>query len=114
MFLKWLIDENFGAAPSSAALHRVSSRGCAIGLHDHTFEEAYFILSGEVEGDDGRRRYRGRAGDVLWTGVGCVHGFANVGKRAGTWLETFAPQPPKENVFRFMAEWEKRARELEG
>ena len=56
----------------------------------------------------------GKPGDVFWTGVGCVHGFANVGSQPVTWLETFAPQPPKENVFRFMAEWERRAQELEG
>jgi hypothetical protein len=30
------------------------------------------------------------------------------------WLETFAPIPPKDNVFRFMRDWDKRARELEG
>jgi hypothetical protein len=30
------------------------------------------------------------------------------------WLETFSPQPPKEDVFRFSAEWQKRAGELEG
>jgi hypothetical protein len=29
------------------------------------------------------------------------------------WLETFAAQPPAENVFRFMAEWEQRAKDLE-
>jgi hypothetical protein len=30
------------------------------------------------------------------------------------WLETFAPQPPRENVFRFVAEWEQKAKALEG
>jgi hypothetical protein len=30
------------------------------------------------------------------------------------WPETFSPQPPSENVFRFMADREQRARELEG
>jgi len=29
------------------------------------------------------------------------------------WIETFSPQPPAENAFRFMAEWEKRAAEIE-
>ena len=80
--------------------------GVSIGLHDHTFEEAYFILSGEVEGTMDGKTYIGKPGDVLWTGVGCVHAFANVSSEPVRWLETFAPQPPKENVFRFMAEWE--------
>ena len=52
------------------------------------------------------KRYLARAGDVLWTGVGCVHAFANKGREPVRWLETFSPQPPSENVFRFMAEWE--------
>jgi hypothetical protein len=47
-------------------------------------------------------------------GVGCVHAFVNAGGEPFRWLETFSPQPPAENVFRFIAEWEQRARELEG
>jgi len=113
VFLKWLIDEDFGAR-HHRLLFIEYQPGVRLGLHDHTFEESYFILSGEVEGTMDGKTYVGKPGDVFWTGVGCVHGFANVGKQPVTWLETFAPQPPKENVFRFMAEWEKRAKELEG
>ena len=51
---------------------------------------------------------------MVWTGVGCVHAFANVGKAPVRWLETFSPQPPRDNVFRFMAEWTARAATLEG
>jgi mannose-6-phosphate isomerase-like protein (cupin superfamily) len=87
--------------------------GVSIGLHDHTFEEGYFILSGEVEATGDGKKYRLKAGDVFWTSVGCVHSFAQVGGEPVRWLETFSPQPPKENVFRFTAEWEKKARELE-
>jgi quercetin dioxygenase-like cupin family protein len=113
VFLKWLIDEEFGARHHRMVLIEYQP-GVRLGLHDHTFEEAYFILNGEVEGTMDGQTYVGRPGDVFWTGVGCVHGFANVGSQPVTWLETFAPQPPKENVFRFMAEWDKKAREMEG
>jgi quercetin dioxygenase-like cupin family protein len=113
VFLKWLIDEQFGAV-HHRLLFIEYQPGVSIGLHDHTFEEAYFILSGEVEGTLDGTTYRARAGDVLWTGVGCVHAFANTGPEPVRWLETFAPQPPRANVFRFMAEWEQRARSLEG
>ena len=71
-------------------------------------------LSGEVEGTLDGKWYRAQAGDVLWTSVGCVHTFVNTSREPVRWLETFSPQPPKENVFRFVAEWQKRARELEG
>lgn len=113
VFLKWLIDEKFGTA-HHRLLFIEYLPGVAIGLHDHTYEEAYFILSGEVEAIMDGRRYQARAGDVLWTGVGCVHAFANTGGVPVRWLETFSPQPPSENVFRFMAEWEQRGKELEG
>jgi quercetin dioxygenase-like cupin family protein len=113
VFLKWLIDEAFGAA-HHRLLFIEYQPGVSIALHDHTFEEAYFILSGEVQGTLDGTTYMARPGDVLWTGVGCVHTFVNVGTEPVRWLETFAPQPPRENVFRFMAEWDKKARELEG
>ena len=113
VFLKWLLDENAGTR-HHRLLFIEYQPGVSIGLHDHTFEEAYFILSGEVEGTLDGQRYRATAGDVLWTGVGCVHAFGNVSSAPVRWLETFAPQPPKENVFRFMAEWEGKAREIEG
>jgi quercetin dioxygenase-like cupin family protein len=113
VFLKWLIDEKFGAG-HHRLLFIEYLPGVSIGLHDHTYEEAYFLLSGEVEATMDGARYLARAGDVLWTGVGCVHAFANIGGEPVRWLETFSPQPPSENVFRFMADWEQRARELEG
>lgn len=113
VLLKWLIDETFGAR-HHRLLFIEYLPGVSIGLHDHTYEEAYFILSGQVEATLDGKRYLAKAGDVLWTGVGCVHAFANTGSEPVRWLETFSPQPPAENVFRFMAEWEQRAVELEG
>ena len=88
--------------------------GVSIALHDHTFEEAYFILTGEVQGTMDGQTYLAKPGDVLWTSVGCVHTFVNVGTKPVRWLETFAPIPPAENVFRFMRDWDKRQKELEG
>jgi quercetin dioxygenase-like cupin family protein len=113
VFLKWLIDEAFGAV-HHRLLFIEYQPGVSIALHDHTFEEAYFIVSGEVQGTLDGTTYTAGPGDVLWTGVGCVHTFVNVSSAPVRWLETFAPQPPRENVFRFMAEWDKKARELEG
>jgi len=113
VFLKWMIDENFGSR-HHRMLFIEYQPGVSIALHDHTFEEAYFILTGEVQGTMDGKTYLAKPGDVLWTGVGCVHTFVNVGKEPVRWLETFAPIPPAENVFRFMRDWEKRAKELEG
>jgi mannose-6-phosphate isomerase-like protein (cupin superfamily) len=113
VFLKWMIDEDFGAR-HHRLLFIEYQPGVGIGLHDHTFEEAYFILEGGVQATLDGKVYDLKPGDVVWTGVGCVHSFRNVGTAPVRWLETFAPQPPKENVFRFMAEWEAKARNVEG
>jgi quercetin dioxygenase-like cupin family protein len=113
VFLKWMIDEHFGSR-HHRMLFIEYQPGVSIARHDHTFEESYFILEGEVEGTMDGKTYRARPGDVLWTGVGCVHTFVNNGTVPVRWLETFAPIPPAENVFRFMGDWEKKAKELEG
>jgi quercetin dioxygenase-like cupin family protein len=113
VFLKWMIDEKFGAK-HQRLLFIEYQPGVGIPLHDHTFEESYFILSGEIEALMDGEKYTGKPGDVFWTSVGCVHSFTNVASGPVRWIETFAPQPPAENVFRFMAEWERKAKELEG
>jgi quercetin dioxygenase-like cupin family protein len=112
LFLRSLIDEQFGAR-HHRMLFLEYQPGASIALHDHTFEEAYFVLSGQVEATLDGKHYLAKPGDVVWTGVGCVHAFANAGPGPARWLETFSPQPPAENVFRFAAEWEQRAKELE-
>jgi quercetin dioxygenase-like cupin family protein len=113
VFLKWMIDEKFGAR-HHRLLFIEYQPGVGIPLHDHTFEESYFILDGEIEAVMDGERYIAKRGDVLWTSVGCVHSFTNISQGPVRWIETFAPQPPAENVFRFMAEWEKKAKEIEG
>ena len=112
VFLKWLIDEQFGARHHRMLMIEYQPT-VSIALHDHTFEEGYFILSGTVQAILDGQTYTVSAGDVVWTGVGCVHSFANIGTEPVRWLETFAPQPPAENVFRFMAEWAQKGAALE-
>jgi quercetin dioxygenase-like cupin family protein len=113
VFLKWMIDEQLGAR-HHRMLFIEYQPGVSIGQHDHTFEEAYYILEGEVLATLDGAQCLVKAGDCVWTGVGCIHAFANMSQKPVRWLETFSPQPPSENVFRFMAEWEKRAQEIEG
>jgi quercetin dioxygenase-like cupin family protein len=112
VFLKWLVDESFGAI-HHRLLFIEYQPGVSIARHDHTFEEAYFILEGQVQGTCDGQTYVAGPGDFFWTGVGCVHTFVNNSNAPVRWLETFSPQPPRDNVFRFMADWEKRASALE-
>ncbi len=62
--------------------------------HDHPFEEAYYILEGEVEVVADGDRYTLRPGDVFWTAAGCVHAFYETQGATVRWLETSAPAPP--------------------
>jgi mannose-6-phosphate isomerase-like protein (cupin superfamily) len=109
--IKMFVDRSFGAIHQSLFLIQYMP-GAKIEPHDHTFEESYFIVSGNVRATADGNTYDLGPGDVIWTGVGCLHSFANVGTTPVRWIETQAPLPPAKEVFRFAAEWETRAREL--
>ncbi|MDR7482028.1 MAG: cupin domain-containing protein [Armatimonadota bacterium] len=74
--------------------------------HDHPLEEAYLILDGEVDAVADGQTYRLQAGDCFWTGVGTIHAFYNRSAQKVRWLETQAPQPPRNHSYRFNREWE--------
>jgi quercetin dioxygenase-like cupin family protein len=75
--------------------------------HDHPFEETYFFLSGEIEAELDGRAYTIRAGDVVFAGVGSVHGFYNTGSEGVRWIETQAPQPPARHAYRWVDSWKR-------
>ncbi len=113
VFLKWLMDENIGSA-HHRLLFIEYQPGVSLAMHDHTFEESYFILSGQVEAVLDDTIYLATPGSILWTSVGCFHSFKQVGDEPVRWLETFAPQPPRADVFRFRGQWDEKGKELEG
>ncbi|MBI3243642.1 MAG: cupin domain-containing protein [Chloroflexi bacterium] len=102
--IKMFVDRSFGAIHQSLFLIQYQP-GAKIDLHDHTFEESYFIVSGGVRAAADGQTYDLGPGDVIWTGVGCVHSFANVGDEPVRWIETQAPLPPSKEVFRFERDW---------
>jgi quercetin dioxygenase-like cupin family protein len=110
--VKMLVDKRL-----DAQLHTMFMVGYQPGAvahpHDHPFEEAYYMLEGEVDVVADGDRYTLRPGDVFWTGVGCVHAFYET--RGGTvkWLETSAPGPPDRHSYRFERDWEYLAERLE-
>ena len=102
--IKMFVDRSFGAIHQSLFLIQYMP-GAKIDPHDHTFEESYFIVSGRVKATaDGKVSDLG-AGDMIWTGVGCIHSFENVGSEPVRWIETQAPLPPAKEVFRFERDW---------
>jgi mannose-6-phosphate isomerase-like protein (cupin superfamily) len=104
--IKMFVDRSFGAIHQSLFLIQYMA-GAKIDTHDHTFEESYFIVSGRVRATADGKTYDLGAGDVIWTSVGCIHSFANVGAEPVRWIETQAPLPPAKEVFRFERDWAK-------
>ena len=102
--IKMFVDRSFGAIHQSLFLIQYLP-GARIELHDHTFEESYFIVTGHVRATADGETYDLGPRDVIWTGVGCIHSFANVGQEAVRWIETQAPLPPAKEVFRFEQDW---------
>jgi mannose-6-phosphate isomerase-like protein (cupin superfamily) len=102
--IKMFVDRSFGAVHQSLFLIQYMP-GAKIDLHDHTFEESYFIVSGQVRATADGETYDLGPGDVIWTGVGCIHSFANVRTEPVRWIETQAPLPPAREVFRFERDW---------
>jgi mannose-6-phosphate isomerase-like protein (cupin superfamily) len=102
--IKMFVDRSFGAIHQSLFLIQYMP-GAKIDPHDHTFEESYYIVSGRVKATADGQAYDLGAGDVIWTGVGCVHSFENAGSEPVRWIETQAPLPPAKEVFRFERDW---------
>jgi quercetin dioxygenase-like cupin family protein len=110
--VKMMVDSDLGAVLSTMFMVQYEPNGLA-GAHDHPFEEAYLVLEGAVEATFDGASYVLEPGDVAWAGVGCVHGFRNVGDGPVRWLETQAPQPPGRHSYRFARDWDYLAQQLE-
>ncbi|MEN3343086.1 MAG: hypothetical protein V7644_2490 [Actinomycetota bacterium] len=80
--------------------------------HDHPFEEAYYMLDGEVDVVADGDRHTLRPGDAFWTAAGCVHAFYETRGGRVRWLETSAPAPPPRHSYRFERDWDYLAERL--
>jgi quercetin dioxygenase-like cupin family protein len=104
--VKMLVDRTFGA--DMVTMFTVDYEiGGAAQAHDHPFEEAYVFLAGEVECELDGEHYTLHPGDVVFSGVGSIHGFWNEGTERVRWLETQAPQPPVRHAYRWAPSWER-------
>jgi len=104
--VKMLIDRTLGA--DLLTMFTVDYEiGGAAQAHDHPFEETYFFLAGEVELEVDGELHTLRPGDVVFAGIGSVHGFYNTGSERVRWIETQAPQPPARHAYRWSPTWTK-------
>ena len=111
--VKMMADSDLGAQLLTMFMVRYEPDGVA-GPHDHPFEESYLFLEGEGEATFDGYTYRLGPGDFAFAGVGCVHGFRNVGDGPLRWLETQAPQPPGRHSYRFVRDWDYLRAAVEG
>jgi quercetin dioxygenase-like cupin family protein len=103
-----LVNQDFGASQLVLMALQYAPGG-GIKEHDHAFEEGFFIVEGELEGDlDGELHTFG-PGDYFWSGVGSTHELTNRSDAPVRWLETQAPQPPTRHQFRYRGDWERLA-----
>lgn len=103
--VKMLVDQRMSAALGQMFMVDYQPGGLAL-PHDHPLEEAYVILEGEVEYVADGAAYLLRAGDVCWSGVGCVHAFYNRTDGRIRFLESQSPQPPARHSYRFDRDWD--------
>jgi quercetin dioxygenase-like cupin family protein len=103
--VKMLVDQRLGAALHTMFMVEYQPGGVAQ-PHDHPLEETYYMLEGEVEAMADDATFVLAAGDVFWTGVGCIHAFDNKSGGRVRWLETQSPQPPSNYSYRFNRDWD--------
>jgi quercetin dioxygenase-like cupin family protein len=109
--VKMLVDRTFGA--DLLTMFTVDYEiGGAAQAHDHPFEETYFLLTGQVELELDGELHTIRPGDVVFAGVGSVHGFYNIGSERVRWIETQAPQPPARHAYRWAPTWARFEEEI--
>jgi quercetin dioxygenase-like cupin family protein len=112
--LQMLVDERLGAALHTMFMVEYEPGGVAQ-PHDNPLDETYYILECEVEALADGETIALRAGDVFWTGVGCVHAFYNRSPDGRVrWVETQSPQPPSTHSYRFDRDWDYLAARLPG
>jgi len=111
--VKMLVDQRLGAVLHSLFMVDYQPGGSAL-PHDHPLEESYYILEGEVVATANDDEFTLRAGDVFWTGVGCIHAFYNRSDARVRWLETQSPQLPSNYSYRFNRDWDYLAERIGG
>ncbi len=110
--VKMLVDQRLGAVLHQMFMVEYQPGGVAQ-PHDHPFEEAYYVLEGEVDASADGDEFSLGPGDVFWTGVGCVHAFHHRGEGRVRFLETQSPQPPSNYSYRFSRDWDYLAAQLD-
>lgn len=113
-YVKRLVCETLGAyLVQLIMVEFAESVGRADFTHDHTYEESFFLLEGEVKGTINQESFDLHPGDAFWCGVGTQHGWQNVGPSWVRWLEAQCPQPPPQHSYRHTEQWRRLGEKID-
>src|ERR1041385_4042646 len=87
-----LVDETAGSVHNGLTIAELASGG-VLAPHIHSYEESFYVLSGEAIVRVNDQAYRVGAGDLGVLKVGTVHGWRTAGSAPVRWLQMAAPQP---------------------
>jgi len=81
-----------GAVHTGYGINHLAPGG-SIDRHVHSFEESFYMMSGEVVVDAVEGSMLLRPGDYGVVPTGSPHGFRNIGDGEAKWADMLAPQP---------------------
>jgi quercetin dioxygenase-like cupin family protein len=96
-FRRWtVVDRTAGSGHQDFGICELDSGGF-IDTHIHSFEESFFVLSGEVVCHTHEGAFRLRGGDYGVVPVGAAHAWRNDSSDPTRWAEMLAPQARLDN-----------------
>lgn len=96
-FSRWtVLDGSAGSVHQDFGICELDSGGF-IDTHIHSFEESFFMLSGEVVCHTHEGAFRLREGDYGVVPVGAAHAWRNDSSEPARWAEMLAPQARLDN-----------------
>ena len=87
-----LVNHTTGSVHTGLSIDELAPGG-TIAPHVHSYEEGFYILSGEAIVSINDQTYRLRSGDYGVVKVGVLHAWRNAGATPVRWFQMAAPQP---------------------
>jgi len=87
-----LVNHTIGSVLTGLSICKLAAGG-ALDPHVHSFEEGFYVLSGEAVFAVNDQAYLLKAGDYGVVKVGALHAWRNLGPSPVRWLQMNAPQP---------------------
>src|SRR5258708_1136992 len=87
-----LVSHTIGSVHTGLSICELAPAG-TLDPHVHSFEEGFYVLSGEAVVSINDQAYLLKAGDYGVAKVGALHSMRNVGKAPIRWFQMNAPQP---------------------